>query len=285
MTDSHLFCFGFGYTASFLAKILLADGWRVSGTCRTSEKCESLRPMGITGHIFDDGLPLTNIWDLDSVTHILISIPPGKDGDIILQNHLDDLLALKNLKWVGYLSTTGVYGDHDGAWVDEATPVKPYNDRTLWRVESEKKWLATGLPVHVFRLSGIYGPGRSAIESLQEGTARRIDKAGQVFSRIHVEDICQTLIASINKPDPFSIYNVADDEPCPQADVIEYAANLIGVPVPPLVKFEEADLSPMARSFYAANRRVSNRKIKEKLGMELRYPDYRLGIASLLPKL
>lgn len=278
--NSHLFCFGFGYTASFLAKELLAEGWRVSGTCRTSEKCESLRPMGITAHIFDDGLPLTNIWDLDSVTHILISIPPSEEGDIVLQNHLDDLLALKNLQWIGYLSTTGVYGDHSGDWVDENTPVKPYNDRTARRVEAEQKWLASGLPVHVFRLSGIYGPGRSAIDSLQDGAARRIDKAGQVFSRIHVEDICGTLIASIKKPDPFSIYNVADDEPCSQAEVIEYAANLIGAPVPPLVKFEDADLSPMAKSFYAANRRVSNKKIKEKLGVELKYPDYRVGLSK-----
>lgn len=282
MQENHLFCFGLGYSATYLANILLEKGWRVSGTCRTTEKFPELKTMGITPHIFDQDLPLDNLWDFNSVTHILTSIPPNDKGDIILNYHLDDLKALPNLKWVGYLSTTGVYGDHDGGWVNEETPTSPPNDRSRYRVDAENSWLQSGLPTHIFRLAGIYGKGRSSIESLKNGTARRIDKEGQVFSRIHVEDIAQILLESIEKPNAGSIYNCADDQPCPQSEVVEYAAKLIGVEPPPLVNFEDADLSPMARSFYMSNRRVSNKKIKDELGVKLKHPDYKAGLEGCL---
>jgi nucleoside-diphosphate-sugar epimerase len=282
MQENHLFCFGLGFTSTNLANQLLEKGWRVSGTSRTSDKFPKLKTMGITPHIFDEDLPLDNLWDFNSVTHILTSIPPKEDGDIVLNYHLDELQALPNLKWVGYLSTTGVYGDHQGEWVTEETPVSPPNARSKYRVEAEKAWLESGLPVHIFRLAGIYGKGRSSIESLKKGTARRIYKEGQVFSRIHVEDIAQILTASIEKPNIGSIYNCADNNPAPQAEVVEYAAKLIGVEPPELVPFEDADLSPMARSFYMSNRRVSNKKIKDELGVKLKYPDYKSGLKSCL---
>jgi nucleoside-diphosphate-sugar epimerase len=277
----HLFCFGLGYTATTLAKQLLEKGWRISGTCRTADKCEALRPLGITPYLFDEDLPLQEVWDLRTVTHILHSVPPSAKGDSVLLPHLEDIRKIDDLQWMGYLSTTGVYGDHAGAWVDENTPTNPFNDRSEYRVESEKAWLESGLPVHIFRLSGIYGKGRSALDSIKDGTARRINKPGQVFSRIHVEDIAQILEASIAEPNAGSIYNCADDYPCPQAEVIEYAAKLLGVEPPTLVDFDKADLSPMARSFYSCNRRVSNKKTKEELGVELKYKDYKAGLEEI----
>lgn len=282
MSDAHLFCFGLGYCAEALAHTLLAEGWRVSGTSRHVENFGHFKTHGITPYLFSEELPLPDIWDFNSVTHLLISIPPSPtQGDIVLTHHLPDLQALPNLQWVGYLSTTGVYGDHAGGWVDENTPVNPPNDRSRLRVEAEQAWLATGFPVHLFRLSGIYGPGRSAFDALKNGTARRIDKPGQVFSRIHVEDIVQVLRASIAQPHTGSIYNVADDEPAPQADVVAYAAQLLGLEPPPLIPYDDTDkLSDMARSFYASCRRVSNRKLREELGVTLRYPTYREGLGG-----
>ena len=282
MQENHLFCFGLGYSSTCLANQLLEKGWRVSGTSRTSDKFPKLKTMGITPHIFDHDLPLDNLWDFNSVTHILTSIPPNEDGDIVLSYHLDEIKSLPNLKWIGYLSTTGVYGDHKGNWVDEEAVTSPPNDRSVYRVDAENAWLESGLPVHIFRLAGIYGKSRSAIDSLKNGTARRIDKKGQVFSRIHVEDIAQILTCSIEKPNPSSIYNCADNYPCPQAEVVEYAAKLIGIEPPLLTPFEEADLSPMARSFYMSNRKVSNKKIKDELNVQLKYPDYRSGLKACL---
>jgi nucleoside-diphosphate-sugar epimerase len=279
---NHLFCFGLGFTATNFAKTMLAKGWRVSGTCRTSDKFAELKSLGITPYIFDNDLPLENVWDFSSVTHILHSIPPSESGDIVLEYHLNDIKNMPDLQWLGYLSTTGVYGDHQGGWVDETTPAAPVNKRSFLRVEAENAWLATNLPVHIFRLSGIYGKGRSAFDAIKDGTARRINKEGQVFSRIHVEDISEILQCSIARPNPGSIYNCADDEPAPQAEIIEYAAKLLGVEPPSLVDFENADLSPMAKSFYGANRRVSNSKIKDELGVVLKYPDYRVGLEGIL---
>lgn len=280
----HLFCFGLGYSATTLARQLLAQGWRVSGTCRGSEKCDAMRKFGITAYIFDEDLPLQEVWDLNRVTHILHSVPPSKDGDLVLLHHLEDLKSLRNLEWVGYLSTTGVYGDHQGGWVDEETPVNPTAGRSLRRADAEKAWLASGLPAHIFRLSGIYGPGRSIIGDLKEGTAHRILKEGQYFSRIHVEDIAQVLAASITKPNPWRIYNCADDMPCSQPEVVEYAAKLLGVNPPPLVPFEEAELSEMARSFWASNRRVKNERIKNELGVQLKFPTYKDGLKNIAGK-
>ena len=276
----HLFCFGLGYSATNLADKLLEQGWRVSGTCRTTDKFPKLKTMGITPHIMSDGLPLENIWDLDSVTHILHSIPPSDGGDIVSNYHLQDLHKLPSLQWFGYLSTTGVYGDQDGGWVDESTHTKPYNPRSERRVEAEKIWLESELPVHIFRLAGIYGKGRSAIDALQKGTARRINKPGQLFSRIHVDDIAQIIQKSIENPAIGEMYNCADNMPASQSDVVGYAAELIGIDPPPLIDFENADLSPMAKSFYAANRKVKNDKIKTQLGVDLLYPDYKTGLKS-----
>ena len=194
--------------------------------------------------------------------------------------------AARGLEWIGYLSTTGVYGDTGGAWVDETATPAPTGARGRRRLAAENAWLAFGerhgLAVHVFRLAGIYGPGRNALATVRRGAAKRIDKPGHVFSRIHVADIAQVLAASIAKPNPGAIYNVCDDEPAPAADVVAHACALLGVAPPPLTPLDEADLSPMARSFYADNRRVSNARIKNELGVALRFPDYRAGLASLL---
>lgn len=280
--ERHLFCFGLGYTARVAAEYFLEKGWRVSGTCRTMEKCESFRQHGIVAHLFDNDLPLVHPEELQSVTHILHSIPPSEDGDLVLKYHLDDLKKLPDLKWVGYLSTTGVYGDCQGKWVDETSKPKPTKDRSERRVQAEKAWLKSGLPAHIFRLSGIYGEGRNVIKALQDGVARRIDKKGQVFSRIHVEDIVRILAASMQKPNPGAIYNCADDLPAPQAEVVSYAAELLGVEPPPLVPFDEAPLSEMARSFYKDNRKVRNKRIKKELSVELQYPTYKEGLQALI---
>jgi nucleoside-diphosphate-sugar epimerase len=183
---------------------------------------------------------------------------------------------------VGYLSTTAVYGDHQGAWVDEATPINPQSLRARQRVQAEAAWLATGLPVHIFRLAGIYGPGRGPFEKVRDGSARRIIKPGQVFSRIHVADIAETLLASIRRPNPGAIYNVCDDDPAPAEDVLSHAAHLLGLPEPPAIPYDEAEMTPLARSFYAESKRVRNDRIKTELGVKLRYPDYRAGLAELL---
>jgi nucleoside-diphosphate-sugar epimerase len=285
MTDPHLFCFGLGYTAQALGRWLAASGWVVSGTCRTTEKAARLAAMGFAAERFDRDCPVSREF-IEGTTHLLISIPPDGASDLVLAKHADDITALKELSWVGYLSTTAVYGDRGGGWVDETSELRPTGDRGARRVAAERGWLdlwrERGVPVHIFRLAGIYGPGRSAIEALRAGTAKRIDKPGQVFSRIHVEDLANALIASMARPRPGAIYNVCDDDPSPPGAVVAYGAALLGTPPPPLVPLEAAGLSPMARSFYDDNKRVSNRRIKEELGVRLRYPDYRAGLAAIL---
>lgn len=279
--NKHIFCFGFGYTASHLLDKL--NGWRISGTCRDEEKRIQLEEDVCGAYLFDKETSLASKVFCDDITHILISIPPDAEyGDIVLKHHMEDLRKLKNLKWVGYLSTTGVYGDYGGAWVDENTEAKPFNARTERRLAAEKLWLKSGLPVNIFRLSGIYGVERSVIDALRDGTAKRIDKKGQVFSRIHVEDIANILKASMDSGIAGQIYNCADDMPCSQSEVVEYAAQLLNVEFPELVKFEDADLSDMAKSFYACNRRVSNKKIKQDLGIKFLYPTYKEGLNSIL---
>lgn len=220
-------------------------------------------------------------------THLLVSIAPTEAGDPVLNNLRSQIAAAaSHLEWVGYLSTTGVYGDHQGGWVDETTPLTPATQRGAMRVAAEAAWQAlaaeTGLALHIFRLAGIYGPGRGPFAKVRAGTARRIIKPGQVFSRIHVEDIVQTLRASINRPNPGAIYNLCDDDPAPPEDVIAHAAELLGLPLPAAVDFNDADLSPMARSFYAESKRVRNDRIKTELGVKLRYPSYREGLAAML---
>jgi nucleoside-diphosphate-sugar epimerase len=283
--SGRLFCFGLGYTAQALARQLQAEGWRIAGTTRSAEKRALLESAGFEVHLFGRDRPLDHAAAvLGGATHVISSIAPDEVGDPALAHHLPDLMRSDTLIWTGYLGTTGVYGDRDGAWVDEASPVAPRMPRTRRRVAAEGHWLASGLPAHVFRLAGIYGPGRgrNALETVRAGTARRIVKPNQMFGRVHVDDIVQVLRASIARPNPGAIYNVADDEPAPPQDVVAFAAALLGVEPPPEVPFDEADLSPMARSFYEDNRRICNARIKDELGVELTYPSYREGLRALL---
>jgi nucleoside-diphosphate-sugar epimerase len=275
---STLLSLGHGYSARALARLLVPQGWRVIGTTRNPAKAEAFRREGVEPLLWPGGLAPA----LAEATHILCSAAPDAAGDPFLQAVPG--IAEASVGWVGYLSTTGVYGDHDGGWVDETTPLTPQSDRGRQRVLAEGQWLATGLPVHIFRLAGIYGPGRGPFEKVRDGTARRIIKPGQVFSRIHVDDIAQALEASIRQPNPGAAYNVCDDNPAPPQEVIGYAAQLLGLPEPPAVPFEavEPTMTPMARGFYQESKRVRNDRIKDELGVQLLYPDYPAGLAALL---
>ena len=278
----HLLCLGFGFCAKALTADLLTQGWTVTGSARSAEKLDAIRSLGATPVILNEETPLEDpVWQ--DVTYLLISAPPSPLGDPVLTHHKDKIISLKDqLSWIGYLSTTGVYGNRDGAWVDEGSALKPTSDRARRRVEAERQWLALfhdhQLPVHVFRLAGIYGPGRNQLVSLKNGKARRIEKPGQMFSRIHVEDVAAILRASFDRPDPGAIYNVCDDEAAAPADVVAYAADLLNMPPPPLVKLEDADMSEMGKSFYNDNKRVRNHKIKKDLGVTFTYPTYREGL-------
>ena len=287
-----LFVFGLGYAALVLAHRLKARGWSIAGTVQTEERRAELAASGIAAFVFDGTRPFPEFdAALAGKTHVLASIPPvgpsGGEADPVLAHHAAGLAALKGVKWIGYLSTTGVYGNTDGDWIDERAGLHPTGPRGRARVAAEQGWLDLvhlGLPVHVFRLAGIYGSGRNALDAVRAGTARRIVKPGQVFSRIHVDDIAAVLEASIGQPNPGAIYNVCDDEPAPPQDVIAYAAALLGAPSPPDEPFDHAaqTMSAMARSFYDDNKRVSNRRIKDELGVTLAYPDYRAGLKALL---
>ncbi|MDJ0951880.1 MAG: SDR family oxidoreductase [Alphaproteobacteria bacterium] len=291
-TDSmRLFIFGLGYSATALARSVLTDGGTVAGTVRSEAKRAEIADSGVEAHLFDRDRPLEEpARALAGATHILSSVPPDAAGDPVIDQHGADLAALASSaqppRWIGYLSTTGVYGDRDGGWVDEASELFPTGPRGERRLAAERAWLAlgerTGIPVHLFRLAGIYGPGRSALDTVRAGRARRIVKPGQVFSRIHVDDIVQVVRASMAHPNPGAAYNVCDDEAAPPQEVIAHACDLLGVAPPPLVPFEPAALSDMARSFYRDNKRVRNDRIKTELGVELGYPDYRSGLRALL---
>lgn len=265
-----LFCFGLGYSAEALARRLLAQGWAVAGSTRDAARRARLAGFGVT------------VLDAPSAdtTHVLSSAPPDAQGDPILRAHGVALVRLKPA-WIGYLSTTGVYGDHDGDWVDETTTPKPGEARSQRRLAAEQAWRALDPPAHVFRLAGIYGPGRSAIDQLRNGTAKRVVKPGHLFSRIHVDDIARVLEASIARPNPGAVYNLCDDEPAQSDVVVAHAAQLLGLAPPPAVPYEQAELTPMARSFYAERRRVRNDKIKRELGVSLRYPTYREGLRAI----
>ena len=285
MSRLHLFCFGLGYTALALGRRLVASGWVVTGTCRSTERQALLRASGFSAILFDRNRPV-DTTALNGVTHLLVSVPPDAAGDPVFAQHGGDIATLTGLSWLGYLSTTGVYGDRGGGWVDESALLLPTGERGRRRVTAEQGWLDLwrdcGGPIHIFRLAAIYGPGRSAFDALRTGTAKRIDKPGQVFSRIHVEDLASMLIASMERPRPGAIYNVCDDDPAPPETVVAYAAELLGMEPPPLVPLEAARLSPMARSFYNDNKRVANHLIKTELGVTLHYPDYRTGLAAIL---
>ncbi len=286
---AHLFCFGYGFSAQALARHVRRQGWRVSGTARSESKCRAMSADGIQAYPFDRGRPLADpAAALAGVTHLLSSVPPDAGGDPVLDAHAAAIAAAPGLQWIGYLSTTGVYGDTGGAVVDETSPVQPGVERSVRRAAAERAWLELfhrhGLPVHVFRLAGIYGPGRSTLDAVRRGEARRVIRPGHLFSRIHVDDIAAVLEASIARPNPGAVYNVCDDEPAAPADVVDHACGLLGVVPPPPVPFEaaESSMSPMARSFWQDNRRVDNGRIKRELGVTLAYPTYREGFAAIL---
>jgi nucleoside-diphosphate-sugar epimerase len=272
---NRLFIFGLGYTGGTIARRLRAQGWSVGGTIRDARTIENFRRDGIEAVDFADAAAAFR-----GASHVLSTAQTGPSGDPVLAAYRDAIEALKPI-WIGYLSTTGIYGDAGGGWVDEETPPRPAQERTRRRVEAELAWRALDPAAHVFRLAGIYGPGRSQLDDLRDGSAKRYDKPGQVFSRIHVEDIATVVAASMTRPDPGRIYNVCDDEPASPIDLIAYAATLIGVAPPPILPFDQVKLTPMAASFYAENRRVRNERIKKELGVRLAYPTYREGLSAL----
>ena len=279
--DLTFLSFGHGYTAQALTPHLNEKGWTVFGTSRSKDNFSNIEKSG--------AIPI--LWGSDELRSVirkaalvLSSVAPKDGNDPVIQIYGEDLKENSNqIKWAGYLSTIGVYGDTKGGWVDESSPLKPSTNRGIARVNAEKKWLKNNfLPSHIFRLGGIYGPNRGPFQKVLQGKAVKIIKPGQVFSRMHIHDIVQTLLASISQPKPYSIYNLCDDNPAPPQDVLTYAAKLLSVEQPPTVSFEDADLSEMARSFYAENKRVSNKLIKSELGIKLMYPDYKAGLDNLL---
>lgn len=280
-----LFIFGTGFSSkAFVEEVRDQFDW-IGGTTRSSDKMEALRTLGVEPFLFDGNSQGDGVAEaLKQATHILVSIAPNEAGDPVLNQYANEIAGAKP-RWIGYLSTVGVYGNHDGAWVDEDTPLHPVSKRSVQRVAAEEAWLAfaeqNDLPVQIFRLSGIYGPGRNAFENFRKGTARRLVKPGQVFNRIHVADIAGALKAAMTKPST-RVFNVTDDEPAPPQDVVAFAAELLGVEAPPEIPFETADLTPMARSFYGENKRVSNQRVKDELGFTFRYPDYRVALKALL---
>lgn len=276
-----LLVFGHGYTAQALSDRLLPQGWTIIGTTRSADKARALEKAGIEPLIW----PGTSLGPaLGRATHILASIGATAAGDPVLVRHGAEIAeAAAHVDWAGYLSTTGVYGDHRGGWVDETTPLTPTTERGRWRVLAEAQWRAVpGLPVHIFRLAGIYGPGRGPFEKVRDGSARLIIKKNQFMSRAHVEDIAAVLHASIRNPAPGEAYNVCDDEPTAPEVVLRHAARLLNLPDPPEVPFETAEMNPMARSFYSESKKVRNDKIRTALGVRLRYPTYRENLAAIL---
>lgn len=284
MSGKRLFCFGYGYTAAALSRILRADGWEIAGTATSEQKMRTMKNDGVDACLWGEEF---DAKCLDGATAILISTPPGEKGCPSFRVASEAITQLReNLQWIAYLSTNGVYGDHKGEWVDENSDLFPTSDRSRHRIAAEAEWaglcVAWSLPLIIFRLPGIYGPGRSALDTVRSGGARRIVKEGQVFNRMHVDDIAAALAASINNPRAHDLYNLADDEPAPPQDVVEYACKLLDVDPPPLTPIENADLSEMAKSFYRDNKRVSNARAKEALGLTLKHPTYREGLSALL---
>lgn len=281
MTTKTLLSFGHGYSAQALTRLLLPQGWRFIATTRSEEKAAKLAETGVEPVIWPGSDLKAALGQADA---LLISAAPTAEGDVVLAAYRDEIAArAAQFEWIGYLSTTGVYGDHGGDWVDEETALTPATKRGQARVAAESDWQSIpGLPLHIFRLAGIYGPERGPFAKVRTGTARRIIKKGQVFSRIHVEDIAQVLEASLRNPRPGAIYNVCDDDPAPPQDVIGYAAELLGLPLPPAQDFETAEMTPMARSFYAESKKVRNDLIKTELGVVLKYPNYRMGLQTML---
>ncbi|MFL4987209.1 MAG: SDR family oxidoreductase [Microvirga sp.] len=282
----NLFAFGVGYSAAHFVRRYRHRFETIAGTVTSDGKTAALRADGIEPLIFDGASADPGIARaLTGADALLVSIPPDAEGDPTLRHFAAAIAAAPRLAWIGYLSTVGVYGDHGGGFVDEDTPPQPLGARSRQRLEAEEAWLdlgaGAGKPVHVFRLAGIYGPDRNALAQLAAGTARRIVKPGQVFNRVHVEDVAAVLAASIARPRAGAVYNVADDEPAPPQDVVAYAAGLAGIAPPPAVAYAEARLTGVAASFWGECKRVSNRRIKDELGVALSYPSYREGLAAL----
>ena len=275
-----LFVFGLGYSALAIAGRVMREGWSVAGTTRTSESADRLKQLRIEPVLFD-GSAAIDAAVLTGTTHLLASIPPDPD-DPALRHHAGDIAAVDGLEWIGYLSTTSVYGVTDGSSVDEDYPCDPSSARGQRRLAAERAWQSPPLTGHVFRLSGIYGPGRSVFGTIRTGKAQRVVKPGQAFNRIHVDDIASVVRASMAKPSPGRIYNLADDLPAPSADVVTYACKLLSIDPPPEIPFDEAVLSPMAREFWADNKRIDNSRIKAELGVKLAYPTYREGLNAIL---
>lgn len=282
----NLLIFGLGYTASHFAARYGERFAKITGTFRSTAPHEKLPDLpGVTRLSYDGlaGSPAVEAA-IAEATHILTSIAPDDDGDPVLRHFGSALRQAPKLQWIGYLSTVGVYGDAGGAWIDETAPLRPTMARNAMRVDVEKEWLAlskAGNPaVQLFRLAGIYGPGRNAVVNLKRGSARRVVKPGQVFNRIHVEDIAGAVAAGMEKSGTGPAFNVTDNEPAPPQDVVTYAAELLGMTPPVEIAYDEAQMTPMARSFYGENKRVSNRRVREELGYALRYPTYREGIRA-----
>ncbi len=284
----NFFFFGMGYSSQAAARAIhtrLGADIAVFGTTRNAEKAAHLDAKNIRAHMFDGTKPGPTLGDaLSSATHIIHSIAPDEKGDAVFNHHRVDLEKSSALQWLCYYSTVGVYGNFDGAWIDETAACHPVNKRSQWRVTAENAWREfaahKGVPLLILRLAGIYGTGRSSFDKLQSGTARRIIKPGQVFNRIHVEDIGRiTALAAEQKL--AGTFNLADDEPAPPQDLVAHAAEMAGLAPPPEVPFDTADMTPMARTFYNDNKRVSNAAIKKALGIELLYPTYRQGLAAI----
>lgn len=281
----HLLILGAGFSGKAIGEAFRNAGFTVSGTTRSAEKAEALRALGIEPILYEGGVISEALAaDMARATHLVQSIAPGKDGDPLFRTESPALSTLlPKLEWAGYLSTVGVYGDHKGGWVNEDTVLNPVSARSVERVEAEGHWLAfgktSGLPVAVLRLAGIYGPGRNALRNMADGTARRLIKPDQVFNRIRVEDIGGSALFLAQRH-LGGVWNITDDEPGPPQDVVAEAARLMGLPVPPDIPFETAELSPMARSFYGENKRVSNAKLRA-AGFEFRHPNYRQSLGEL----
>ena len=286
----NVFCFGLGFSSLALARRLIPKNWKVSGTIRGYKNNEAINKLKLQVFNYDGTHATPEICDaLDRTTHLLISIPPQSTGDVIIEQFGQKIKKCKNLQWVGYISSTGVYGDAKGGWVNETSALNPVTSLSFRRIEVESSWLEYyrdyGLPVMIFRCASIYGPGRNLLLSIKKGKARRINKKGLVFSRIHVDDLAQTLEASMVRPQPGEIYNVGDDYPSPPSETVEFACGLLNQAPPPLISYDSAKLTDTARGFYKANKKVSNEKIKKKLGVRLQYPDYRVGLNSLFDQL
>ena len=279
-----LVIFGFGQSARAFVQRVGANYSSIVATVRDGASAQPMRGVEIMD-FNETGFDPRLTQAVTDAEVILCSVPPDAEGDPVLEWFGDTIQAAHRLKWLGYLSTIGVYGDHQGGWVDETTPVRGDHERSYRRLMAEQMWQAlagdANLPLHIFRLAGIYGPAQNALLQLQRGTAKRVIKPGQVFNRIHVDDIANILAASIVKPRPMAIYNVTDDCPCPPQDVVTFAAELMGIAPPAEVPFEQANFSQMAQSFYSQNKRVSNRLIHEELGVKLLYPTYREGLQAL----